>query len=242
MFLAGCANPGYRYADDGYWTSSRNTSTVVVSMGWGGCGGWGTAFGAPFHVYGHGHAYGYAYGPGYPFGHGWGACGLGFGGWYGAGLGYWRNPYWPYPWYLAPHDNRPLTAGERARQIARYPAEALGASSNYDDLAPARRRDIGGGDRSWTSSGRSNAPILMPSPQRGIGSGMRGSVPGAYPSSSPGLGAGRFNSGPGLSGASRPSPDQRSMTSPRSVTFPAPAPRSAASEARSLPRARRDEE
>jgi hypothetical protein len=242
MTLVGCVNTGYRYAEDGYWTSPRSQSTVVVSMGWANCSGWGAAFGAPFHVYGYGYPHGYGYGHGYPYGYGWAPCGFGYGGWYGAGLGYWRDPYWSYPWYLPSGNSRLLPAGERARQMARYPAEGLGASSRYEDLTPARRRDTGGGDRSWRTGGGSYAPILVPSPQSGIGAGTRGPQSGGYPATSQGLGGGRFNNSPGLSGASRPAPDQRSMSSPRSVGFPAPAPRSAASEARALPRERRDEE
>lgn len=199
LVLAGCVNGGYRYADDGYWWQPPRESHLVVSVGWGGCaGGWQGPFGRP--------NYGYGYGYGNPYRHGWSTCGYGYGpGWYGAGLGYWRDPYWSQPWYLPPRSVEPLTAGARARQLANRPADETREMQRYEDLAPARRRDLGAGpaasNRSW--GGGSYAPQQVPAPDAGIGAGRRGSNAVGYPSPPQSLGAGSLGSGSGSPGNSR---------------------------------------
>jgi hypothetical protein len=223
VLLAGCAGNGYRYDDDGYWWAPPRAPTLIVSAGWAGCSGWNGAFGHPF--------YGYGYGYGSYWRQSWSPCGFGYGygpgSWYGAGLGYWRDPYWSHPWYLPPRTIGPLPAGARARHLANRPQEDLTGYPRYEDLATSRRRDLGGGDRSWTSGGGTYAPILAPAPRGGIGSGMQGDAAARYPTPPQGLGGARLGAPAGVSSGSRNSFDTGSRGSPRSGGISA-SPRSSA--------------
>lgn len=242
LLLVGCANQGYRYEDDGYWTAPRRAPTLIVSVGWGACSGWGGPYGHPYYGYGHGY--------GVPYGYGWAPCGYGYGygpgRWYGAGVGYWRDPYWSQPWYLPPRTIGPLPAGARARHMATHPTEDLTGYPRYEDLATSRRRDLGTGGRApMGADGRRGAyydPILLPSPQGGIGSGSRGAASPGYPTPPQGLSSGRFDSGSSMSGPSRSSWESRSSASPRSGGPDASPRGSASGAARSLSRESREEE
>lgn len=136
--LAACAGGGYVYHEDGYWSGRPPARTVVVYDQGSACAPWYDPFG-----YGGVH-------PWYPCG---GAFGLGpyFGyGHYGY-YGYY-NPYWYY------HSPRPQLGERRdARAQGRWMMQRerpdLAQFPRYEDLAPQRRRDTGGGDRSWPQSG-----------------------------------------------------------------------------------------
>jgi hypothetical protein len=233
MWLVGCAGSGYRYDDDGYWWAPAREPTLIVSAGWGGCSGWGGAFGHPFYGYGYGAHLRHSWSP-CGFGHGY----YGPGSWYGAGIGYWRDPYWSQPWYLPPRTIGPAPAGVRARHLANYPQEDLTAYPRYEDLATSRRRDLGGGDRSWTSGAGAYAPVPAPAPRGGIGSGMQGAASARYPTPPQGLGAGHLGTSPGMSAGPRQSFDAGTGRSHRSGESSA-SPRSSA--ARSLTRDSREE-
>ncbi len=236
MSLVGCAGSGYRYDDDGYWWAPPRAPTLIVAAGWGGCSGWGGAFGHPL--------YGYGYGYGSYWRYGWSPCGYGYGpgSWYGAGVGYWRDPYWSQPWYLPPRTIGPPPAGARARHLANHPNENLTAYPRYEDLAPSRRRDPGAGDRSWTTGGGAYAPVSAPAGRGGIGSGMRGANAVQYPTPPQGLGSGRLGSSPGMSAGPRQSFDAGTGSSPRASEGSASTRSSAAGAARSLSRESREED
>jgi hypothetical protein len=239
MSLVGCAGSAYRYDDDGYWWAPPRAPTLIISAGWGGCSGWSGAFGYPY--------YGYGYGYGAHWGYGWSPCGYGHGygygygpgRWYGAGIGYWRDPYWSQPWYLPPRTIGPPPAGARARHLASDPDEDLTVYPRYEDLAPSRRRDLGGGDRSWSSGGGAYAPVPAPAPRGGIGSAMQGGAGARYPAPPQGLGAGHLGASPGISVSPRQSFDAGTGRSPRSGESSA-SPRS--NSARSLTRESREED
>ncbi|MBK8068652.1 MAG: hypothetical protein IPK27_13790 [Rhodanobacteraceae bacterium] len=139
MTLGGCASDGYRYHDDGYYTAGdARRSQVMISVGYGaGCRPW--------------------YGPwSYPGAHAYG-CGYGYGGWYGPGYypgygGYWHDPFWSQRWYLPPPTPEAPRAGQRARHLADEPSLGPGYFPRYEELAPGRNRDTGGGDRAWRES------------------------------------------------------------------------------------------
>lgn len=175
VVLAGCAGGSYVYHDDGYWSGRPPARAVVVYEQGSACAPWYDPFG-----YGGVH-------PWYPCG---GAFGLGpyFGyGHYGY-YGYY-NPYWYY------HGTRPQLGERRdARDQGRWMMQRerpdLAQFPRYEDLAPQRRRDIGGGDRAWSQSGFGGFQESRSS-RSGIGSA--GSSRGASASSG-GFG-GRVSSG-----------------------------------------------
>ena len=238
LTLAGCAGDGYRYHDDGYYTSAPPARSVVIGGSFSACAGWGGGFGYPAYGYG-GSPCGYGYGHGFGYGQGYG---YGYAPWFGSGIGYWRDPYWSQRWYL-PRTIEPPRAGARARQLAADPSVDPDNFPRYEQLAPARRRDVGSGAGVWMGSGGGGASgyrSVPPSAPRGVDTSERGwrVESGRYPSSAQGISSSRYNGSQGLSGSSRSSFD--SAPSPRSSGFDAP--RSAASEARSVSRNLREEE
>lgn len=177
--LSGCASDGYRYHDDGYYTDGdARRSHVTISVGYGtGCRPW--------------------YGPwSYPGVHAYG-CGYGYGGWYGTGYypgygGYWHDPYWSQRWYLPPPTPEAPRAGQRARHLADEPSLAPGYFPRYDELAPRRGRDTGGGDRAWRESRQWRQPPSEYGASRatyGVSSGLSGASRGGdFGSRSSGMG------------------------------------------------------
>lgn len=163
--LAGCASDGYRYHDDGYWSATAPPrSGLVIHGSVSSCWGWHGP--AAFTYFGPWSSpcsplfYGYNYGNG----------------WYGGGSGYDYGSYWNHPWYW-PRRANDVSAGTRAREMAAQldrPAQP-GDYPRYDELAPMRRRDTGGGDRAFQSQMRYYAPEGMAPRQPGFGSlGSRG--------------------------------------------------------------------
>ncbi len=164
LTLSACASNGYRYHDDGYWTArSPARSSVVFYGSISSCWGWQRPVIYPW--------YGSWASPCNPYSHPFG------GGWYsGHGYGYGYNPYWNDRWYL-PRTLDQQPAGSRARALAAERAASLdsGGYPRYDDLAPTRQRDTGGGGRIYRSQQRSYAPDLMGPRRQGLGSvGSRG--------------------------------------------------------------------
>lgn len=203
LALAGCASDAYRYHDGGYWTA-REAQRVSVSYSIG-------------YSYGGACSLGYS-GYGYPrFGYGWSSCGYGYSPWYGgAGFGYWSDPYWSQRWYLLPRTIEAPRAGARARALASDSDPVT--FPRYEDLAPTRQRDLGGGDRAWR---------VMSAPERGSVASQQG------------LGSVRYERSSGMSGGF----GNRESGSSRSSGFSARAPgMSAGSAARSSSRDTREED
>ena len=236
LALTGCASNSYRYYDDGYYAAEREPSRAVVFSGsFSTCYSWGQPYGYPYYGYGYRPAYGCGYGFGYGYGYG-------YGGWYGGG--YWGYPYWSGGWHPPQTPNGP-TAGQRARQMA---GGSIGESPEfprYDDLAPERGRDSGGGGR----AGASMAPrYSYPSYYQGFG-GSRSSM--SAPSGLSGEvrrgGASGLSGGLGRGSQSMPSSSRadfgprsgfgdRGPSASGSARFSEPARSSAAGQARSISR------
>ena len=160
LTLSACASNGYRYHDDGYWTArSPARSSVVFYGSISSCWGWQR----PIYPW-----YGSWASPCSPYSY---FPGAGRYGGYGYGYGHGYSPYWHDHWYL-PRTPDQQTAGARARALAAERASALdsGGYPRYDDLAPARQRDTGGGGRVFRSQARSYAPDLMGPRREGLGS------------------------------------------------------------------------
>jgi hypothetical protein len=187
MALTGCATDGYRYHEDGYWTARAPARSWSYQLDLNACSFWDE----PYSYYG-------GYGG---YGRGCGVSGFYFGSLWYAGSRYWRDPYWSQRWYL-PRTLENPRAASRARALAAALApRAQGAEVlGYEDLLTNRRRDIGGGDRSYTQSyrsGREPGPNLQ------------------------GLGSARYGNRSGLAGPSASGMSSRSMTtssSPRSMS------------------------
>jgi hypothetical protein len=156
--LGGCASDGYRYHQDGYWTARTPARPSIAVYGsfsscWGG-------YGAAWYPY-----YGGWASPCTPLSYFQGPW------WYGANYGYGYDPYWASRWYL-PRPMNSVRAGSRARALVNETPPQLqpGNLPSYYDLAPARRRDIGGGDRAYESSARYYRPSVRSPRQPGLGS------------------------------------------------------------------------
>lgn len=207
--LAGCAGDRYTRHESGWWTESAPRGGASVSIGYG----WGSAW----------HCRPW-YGPWGYAPHAWGACGYGFG---YSGYGY-VHPgawWWPYPqgWYLPPRTIEGPRAGARARHLAGEPAEF--AFPRYEDLAPQRRRELGGGG---ADHARQPWPNLRsgPDPRRDP---RQGGLSGARDSSW----------GGGLSGSSRGSSNFGGSS--RASAPSAGSSRSAGSSARSISESREEQ-
>mgnify|MGYP001179597817 FL=1 len=184
MVLGGCASDGYRYHDDGYYTAGEAPRRhVTVSIGYGiGCRPGVAPWSYP-GAYGCGFGYGSWYGPGYGYYPGYG--------------GYWHDPYWSQRWYLPPRTPEAPRAGQSARHLAEEPTLGPGNFPRYEDLAPQRGRNTGGGDRAWRESRQWREPPREYGVGRatyGVSSGLSGASRG-YEGSFGG------NRGSGLSGS-----------------------------------------
>ncbi|MFO1496375.1 MAG: hypothetical protein U1F26_17140 [Lysobacterales bacterium] len=153
--LAGCASDGYVYHEDGYWTGPTPARAVVVYDASSACAPWYDPFG-----YGGVHAW-------YP------CSGFGPGPYLGYGYYGYYDPYWA---YRAPRPSlgERRDAREQGRWMMQRERPDLAQFPRYEELAPQRRRDIGGGDRAWPSAGFGSFPDSRAS-RAGIGSGSRGS-------------------------------------------------------------------
>lgn len=183
--LSGCAGERYTRHEDGWWTESRPHNELRVGAGhvWG-YTGWCRPWTGPWGWYPS------PYSP-------WNSCGaIGYG--YG---GYWGSPWYgpyPYGWYLPPRSIEGPRAGSRARGIAASPALAP-VFPRYEELAPQRRRDTGGGERAFSTRGHWPSPPST-SPSYGLGSAS-------------GRGSGLSGSARGVSGGFGASPTARSFGS-----------------------------
>lgn len=135
--LAACASGGYVYHEDGYWSGRPPARAVVVYDLGSACAPWYDPFG-----YGGVH-------PWYPC-----AGAFGLGPYYGyGGYGYYGY-YLPHGYYHGPGPQlgERRDARDQGRWMMQRERPDLAQFPRYEDLAPQRRRDIGGGDRAWPAS------------------------------------------------------------------------------------------
>jgi hypothetical protein len=156
----------------------------------------------------------YACSPWYdPFGYGgvhpWYPClgnGYVLGPFYGGGFYALYDPYWPYFGY-GPAPRVARSARQQARWLAPQTDQPTMSFTRYEDLAPGRRRDLGGGTRAYPDIGGrgSSYPIGRSGLGSAVSSGGRGQSSYGTGRSSTGMGSARggmSNASPRASAAS----------------------------------------